>query len=361
MGLYKQVGSPYWSYRFTFQGQRINHTTRQRDLKLAKKMYEHERSQYILGERIHEVRPAKLKDLIADYLEYSRTNKRSYLDDVSLAGRILAFFGDCMAQEVTQQSIERYKGARREKRVGDHLLSGSTINRELAFLKVVFSKAMTWKKANHNPVLGMKFYNERDKARVRYLTQDQQERLVGVCPPALRRIVLVALRTGLRQSEIMGIRWQDVDMATNQITVTKTKNGRKRYIPLHGDVAELLSQMPRTSEYVFQRPNGGPPKWDKALRLAWEKALATAGITDFRFHDTRHSLASQLAMRGASLQAIAAILGHSTTRMAERYAHLSPAHVSATLALLPSLSKETTAKQGRHAGAVEAKSGQLVP
>lgn len=341
MGLYKQSGSPFWHYRFSLRGTRIHGTTKVKDRKLAQKIYEHERAQYVLGEKTHEVRPIKLKELIADYLEYSKANKRSYRDDVSLASRVLGHFGDCMAQEVSQQSLERYKAVRRTKKVGEHMLSGSTINRELAFLKVVFSKAMVNKKANHNPVLGVKFFNEREKSRVRYLTQDEQERLLNVCPPELRRIVLVALRTGARQSELLGIRWRDVDPVTNQITIPKAKGGRRRYIPLHGDVAELLSKMPRTGEYVFQGHNAGPVVWDGALRNAWEKSLVTAGIQDFRFHDLRHTTASHLAMRGASLQAIAAILGHSTTQMAERYAHLSPSHVSATLALLPSLAPKT--------------------
>ena len=154
---------------------------------IRQKIYEHERAQYVLGEKTHEVRPLKLKELIDDYLEYSKANKRSYRDDVSLAGRVLAHFGDCMAQEVTQQSIERYKTVRHEKKVAEHMLSGSTINRELAFLKVVFSKAVTWKKAQHNPVLGVRFFNEREKARVRYLTQAQQENLqVNVRRPVER-------------------------------------------------------------------------------------------------------------------------------------------------------------------------------
>jgi len=91
--------------------------------------------------------------------------------------------------------------------------------------------------------------------------------------------------------------------------------------------------------------------------MAWEKSLATAGIQDFRFHDLRHTTASQLAMRGASLQAIAAILGHSSTRMAERYSHLSPAHVSATLALLPSLSKKAPGNRAGKDASVVAKRG----
>jgi integrase len=161
----------------------------------------------------------------------------------------------------------------------------------------------------------------------------------------------------MRQSEILNIRWRDIDAVRYQVTIPKSKGGGKRYIPLHNDVAEIFSQMPRTGEYVFQGPKAGPIFWDGPLRTQWEKALVSACITDFRFHDLRHTTASQLAMRGASLQAIAAILGHSSTRMAERYAHLSTTHISDTLALLPSLSKKAQDNRARKDASVVAKRG----
>ena len=340
MGLYRQPGSRFWNYRFSFRGKRIFGSTKQRDRRLAQRIFEHERAQYVLGEKTTEVRPVKLGVLIDEYLSnYSRIHKRSYNDDVSLKNRVLSYFGDCMASEVTEETIERYKSVRRQKKIGDtgKTVSGATINREINFLKGVFTKAIAWKRVKHNPVKGVSLFNEKDRARVRYLTQDEQERLLKAAPPDLRRIILVALRTGARRGEILAMKWTDVDFVTNQITLPKTKNGQKRYIPLHGDVAELLSKMPRIGAYVFQDRDGEPLKWNGHRDRMWEKTIAAAGITDFKFHDLRHCVASTLAMRGASLQAIAAILGHSSTRMSERYAHLSPNHISATLALLPSL------------------------
>jgi integrase len=361
MGLYRQEGSPYWNYRFSLKGRRIFGSTKQTDKKLAQRIYQHERAQYVLGEKTHEVQPVKLKVLIDEYLEnYSRTHKRSYSDDVSIKNRVLSHFGDCMASEVTEQSIERYKAVRRQKKIGGKgkTVSGSTVNREINFLKGVFTKAIAWKRVKDNPVKGVSLFNEKDRARVRYLTQDEQERLLKMAPPDLRRLILVALRTGARRGEILNMRWADVDFVTNQITLPKTKNGKKRYIPLHGDVAELLSKMPRTGDYVFQDNNGKPMKWSGHRDKIWGKTIASAEITDFNFHDLRHCVASTLAMRGASLQAIAAILGHSSTRMSERYAHLSPNHISATLALLPSLAGKQVWETHGQAGAVEAKSAK---
>src|SRR2546425_906800 len=110
MGLYRQKGSRFWHYRFSLRGRRIFGSTKQREKRLAQRVYQHERAQYVLGEKTNEVQPVKLKVLIDEYLEnYSRTHKRSYSDDVSLKNRVLKYFGDCLASEVTQQSIERYK------------------------------------------------------------------------------------------------------------------------------------------------------------------------------------------------------------------------------------------------------------
>lgn len=354
MGIYKHPNSPYWYYSFTIHGKSVCKSSKVTDKKLAKKIFEHERSQFVLGEKTGEVRPVKLKDLINDFLEYGKVHKRSYWDDVSISRRVLEYFGEnVMADEVGRESVEKFMAFRKQKIVGDHPISGGTINLEVMFIKAVYNRELKAKRprVKHNPTTGVKLFDTRDRARTRHLTPDEQRRLLDACAsaPMLRRIVLTALRTGLRQNEILALKWRDIDPTSGMVKITRTKSGKPRFVPLHADLVEMLNSLPRASEYVFpymQKPGErglgegnkqGHAVWDGALRQAWDRALATAGIKDFRFHDLRHTVASDLAMKGASLQAIAAILGHATTRMSERYAHLSPNFVGATLALLPSL------------------------
>jgi integrase len=361
MGLYRQAGSPYWHYRFSYQGRRIFGSTKQRARILAQKIFDRERSEYILGRRTGETKSIKLRNLVDDYLQFSAVHNRSHKDNLSLSKKILAFFGtDVMACEIKPERIEKYQAYRKAMKVGGRegttrLVSGSTINREVSFLRSVFSRGVKNGKIGENPAGRVKFFNERERARTRYLSFDHAERLLKVCPPDLRQVVLVALRTGMRQSEIMSLRWQDVDVTTNQIMIRKSKSGKPRFIPLHPDVQAILRNLPRTSDFVFPNSNGGPGIWDGALRFAWESAKDEVGIQDFRFHDLRHTAASHLVLKGASLQVVAEILGHGDLRMTQRYAHLSPEFKAAAIALLP---RSAVARVARNRAPEAARSGE---
>ena len=141
--------------------------------------------------------------------------------------------------------------------------------------------------------------------------------------------VVLALSTGGRRMEILGLSWNDVDFNRGIITLHETKNGDRRVLPLAGHALELMKQHKKvrhvTSSLVFPGKNINNPV---DLRTPFETVLKRAEITDFRWHDLRHSCASYLAMNGASLAEIAEILGHKTLQMVKRYAHLSEAHTS---------------------------------
>jgi integrase len=138
---------------------------------------------------------------------------------------------------------------------------------------------------------------------------------------------VLALSTGMRQAEIMTLPWEQIDFERKSITLYKTKNGEIRVVPLVGLAsAELMSHgkvRNLKNPYVFPGRHIASANFP---RQAWEKALERAEITDFHFHDCRHSAASELAMNGASLHEIAAVLGHKTLAMVQRYAHLSEQH-----------------------------------
>ena len=144
----------------------------------------------------------------------------------------------------------------------------------------------------------------------------------------------------MRQGEIMGLTWDDVDLHQGRITLYETKNGEIRVVPLVGKALELLTSKAkaRTEEKVRRIDTNllfpGKVKRDKPmdLRAPWMAALKKADIEDFNFHGCRHSAASYLAMNGASLAEIAEVLGHKTLQMVKRYAHLSEAHTAGVVA-----------------------------
>jgi integrase len=212
----------------------------------------------------------------------------------------------------------------------------ATVIRYLATLSHVFTYAeqeLEW--VDSHPVKKVRRPAE-PGGRVRFLDEDERGRLLEACrqsgDPRLYPLVVLALSTGGRQGELLGLRWRDVDLDRKVATLHQTKNGERRALPLSGLAFDLLCDLSSTvqhqgADYVFADARGRA----EFPRTEWENALARAEVGDFRFHDLRHSAASYLAMNGATLAEIAEILGHKTLAMVKRYAHLSHQHVASVV------------------------------
>lgn len=173
------------------------------------------------------------------------------------------------------------------------------------------------------------------RGRVRFLSDDERSRLINVCKNSSNKdlylIVVLALSTGMRKSEILNLRWDDsIDLERSKIVVNDSKNGDRRSLPLTGLALELMKtrklELPDTTGLVFPSQKVQKPQKPIDIRSAWETAVKKANLKDFKFHDLRHSAASYLAMNGASLVEIAEVLGHRTLSMVKRYSHLSEDH-----------------------------------
>lgn len=217
------------------------------------------------------------------------------------------------------------------------LRSAATINRYLAVLSHLFTMAIKeWGWIEENPLRKVTKPKE-PRGRVRFLSDDERTRLLAECKKSeshyLYTAVVLALSTGGRRMEILGLNWKDIDFNRGIITLHETKNGERRILPLAGHAFELIKQHAKVRHVncalVFPGKSFTNPV---DLRTPFETALKRAEIADFRWHDLRHSCASYLAMNGASLAEIAEILGHKTLQMVKRYAHLSDAHTSKVVA-----------------------------
>ncbi len=215
----------------------------------------------------------------------------------------------------------------------------ATVNRYLAILSHAFSVAITeWDWLSANPLQRVKRLPE-PRGRVRFLSDVERRRLLEVCTtsaqPLLLPVVVLALSTGARKMELLGLTWRDVDLRRGQLILEETKNRERRAVPLTGRALAMMQELARVrridTALCFPRRDGRMPI---DLRYAWAQALAAAQIADFRFHDLRHSAASYLAMNGASLVEIAEVLGHQTLQMVKRYAHLSEAHTTRIVATM---------------------------
>ena len=215
--------------------------------------------------------------------------------------------------------------------------SSASVNRYLAVLSHAFTIAIKeWGWLDDSPMRKISKLKELNSV-VRFLSDEERERLLLACKesknPYLYTVVVMALSTGARKMEIMGLTWKDVDLKMEVIRLTKTKNGEFRAVPLQKHALDLVRAMSKVrridTDLLFPGDN---PKTPAELRKPWVEALQRARVTDFRFHDLRHSAASYLAMNGATLAEIAEVLGHKTLQMVKRYAHLSEQHTSKVVA-----------------------------
>lgn len=247
--------------------------------------------------------------------------------------------GSYALADVTPALIAEY----RDKLAGGVTVRGSqrnpaTVVRYMAALSVAYTQAVNeWGWIDASPMRKVKKPTE-SRGRVRFLSDEERARLLKACKessnPYLYTVVVLALSTGMRQGEIMGLTWDVVDLNKGRAILHETKNGERRAVALTGHALELLKELGKVrridSKLLFPSKEIAPQKPQKPmdLRTPWETALKKAEISDFKFHDLRHSAASYLAMNGASLAEIAEVLGHKTLQMVKRYAHLSEGHTA---------------------------------
>ena len=229
-----------------------------------------------------------------------------------------------------------YKSGKTEKPRSD-----ATVNRYLASLSPVMKAASDdWEWITDNPCRKVRRGKE-SRGRTRFLSTDERNRLLAACDqatdtPELKTLVLLAITTGGRRGELSGLRWRDVDLKRNRVIFVDTKNGETRAAPLAGPALNAMQEWAKVRPLDSTAPVF-PGRTDKTknkpldFQRAWMTALKRAELSDFRFHDLRHTAASYLAMNGAGIREIADILGHKTLAMVQRYSHLTQDHKAAVV------------------------------
>jgi len=304
-----------------------------------------------------------LGDYIRDhYAPWAKANQKAGQATVDAIG---AVFGDLYDRELAALSpfeIERIKAARLKAGI-----KPSTVNRDLSRIRGALSRAVDWSLIETHPMRTVKATKGADDSRVRYLSKPEEKALRKALEareaqakdkrrsynkwlaergreplPAfkgysdhLAPMTLLALNTGMRRGELLGLRWEDVDLPgkTLKVTAGNAKSRKARHIPLNREALEVLRTTRKDGEagLVFPSPKG---KRMGNINSSWEALLEAAGIEGFRFHDLRHTFASRLVMAGVDLNTVRELLGHSDIRMTLRYAHLAPDKLAQAVALL---------------------------
>ncbi|HEY3175776.1 MAG TPA: site-specific integrase [Candidatus Polarisedimenticolia bacterium] len=258
-------------------------------------------------------------------------NKRCHeWAEVEIESNLIPFFGETYLTAITPLTISGYM-ARREK----DGLAATTINNERAVLSKVMALAVEWGRRHDNPVLHVP---EREvlKGDPRFLTHKEADKLIEKAHRHLKPILITALETGGRRSEVLGLEWGHVklDRGLLYFDQTNTKSGRRREIPLTPTLHAALSGLSKVRS-ISGRVFTWRGKRLVSVRTAFEKARTDAGLgAEVTFHTLRHTFASWYAMRGGDLFRLKELLGHGDIKTTMIYAHLSPEHMKAAVPLM---------------------------
>lgn len=358
MSIFRRGAVWYGSYT-TPGGKRIKESLGTEDRKQAQELHDRRKAELWRIERLGDFPDVTFEEACLRWLE-EKAHKKSLDADKGRIGFWLMHFEGVLLKDISEAKIyaavsrmtnrkakERWEQravsmAKKGLDIGEYkpaAVSTSTKAKHLALMKALMRAAeREWKWIEKSPVI--KVPQERNK-RVRWLEPAEAKRLIEECPEPLKSTVEFALATGLRRSNIVDLKWQQIDLQRKVAWIypEESKSGRAIGVALN-EMAEsvLKRQIGRHHNWVFvhtesvKRNDGTTTASIRKMRVdsntAWRAALKRAGIEDFRFHDLRHTWASWLIQAGVPLSALQEMGGWESIEMVQRYAHLAPNHLT---------------------------------
>lgn len=358
MSIFRRGSVWYGSYT-TPGGKRIKESLGTEDRKQAQELHDRRKAELWRIERLGDFPDVTFEEACLRWLE-EKAHKKSLDADKGRIGFWLMHFEGVLLKDIGEAKIyaavsrmtnrkakERWEQramsmAKKGLDIGEYkpaAVSTSTKAKHLALMKALMRAAeREWKWIEKSPVI--KVPQERNK-RVRWLEPAEAKRLIEECPEPLKSTVEFALATGLRRSNIVDLKWQQIDLQRKVAWIypEESKSGRAIGVALN-EMAEsvLKRQIGRHHNWVFvhtesvKRNDGTTTASIRKMRVdsntAWRAALKRAGIEDFRFHDLRHTWASWLIQAGVPLSALQEMGGWESIEMVQRYAHLAPNHLT---------------------------------
>lgn len=332
MGLFKSGKNWGIDYRYPpgRHGKRIREVIGPKDearIVLAKRI---EDIRHGRNPELRRIEPKPFDGMVKEFLERHANGLRHPKSVKSSTEILKLHFSGKTLQEIGPKEIENFRTARLAAGVAK-----GTINRQRSCLSKMFNCAIDWGYyGGENPVRRVKAYQE-SPGRVRWLTADEADKLVEKATAYLRPIVVTALHTGGRLTEVLRLKWEDIDLERGVLYFdqTNTKSGKQREIPIDAELAAVLRERKRVRsiagdarEFLFTWRG----KAVSRLTTAFEKARKRAELgPDVTFHVLRHSFASWYMINGGDLYRLQKYLGHSEITLTQRYAHLSPDYMKA--------------------------------
>ncbi len=274
-----------------------------------------------------------LDDIYKPYLSANLrngvNNSENVTETIASLKRGFREFDGLRLTDITPLLIEKWRQRRHSEGI-----STARINRQMNDLRACLNRAVKWGALESNPLDKVERTKVDTSAKVRFLSPDEEVRLRNALSVRqtyadhIKPAVLLSLNTGLRQGELLKLKWSDIDLDLKNLTVRGegSKSGNTRHVPLNEEALMELKKWKdqpgvKSLTYVFADTDGQP---FGNMRTSWEGVLHEAQISDFRWHDLRHDFASKLVMAGVDLNTVRELLGHSDYKMTLRYAHLAP-------------------------------------
>ena len=336
-GIY-QRGSTYWIRYAGADGKTVYESTGSKLKKIAEGLLTDKKKEIkdvrsgIITEVTKKPIPAyTFSDLKDKYMNWVNGRHDSARVTGYILNQTLEHFGNLPLQSFSMQIVEQYQT--------DLILGGkknASTNKYVSLTKAMFTKALDWKmitEATLKDIRKVKLLPE--DRRLRFISKEECKELIDCCAGHLKPIVITALNSGMRKSEVLSLEWdKHIDLKHSFILLDKTKNRERREIPINDTLRRVLQSITRRLDvpYVFFNPKTGQRVLD--IKSSFPTACRKAKITDFRFHDLRHTFASHLVMAGVDLTTVSKLLGHKSIKMTLRYAHLAPAHLKNAVGIL---------------------------
>ena len=322
--MFKRSG--VWWTCIRHNGSKIQKSLETPDKKLARAIEAKIRTEIVEGSYFEKLvgRNKTFKDMMDKFMkEYapkvSNNMQRSYSTSLK---HLNPFFGESNLLSISPKMVSRYKVLR-----NDEGAATASVNRELSMLSKAFNLASReWEWLRDNPASRVpkdKENNERD----RWLTKDEEKKILDNSPEWLREIIIFNLNTGLRIQELLSLEWSRVNLLRKTIIIQETKNGSPKTLPLNKIALDVLNQRSKVRSiknyFVFFNREGKKIN-PNVLRKSFYTVLRKVGIENLWLHDLRRTFATRLAQAGVDLYKISKLLGHKDIKMTQRYAHHCP-------------------------------------
>lgn len=323
MSLYRRKDSPYWWTKITIPGHAsVQESTRTASKRQAREYENRRESELWRTLKLGDTPRHTWEEAVLRYLTET-AHKRDHRGDRQRLAWLYPHLEGRPLNTLTRELLDRIMAARTDLKPG-------SINRYLATVRAILRKAhREWGWLDTIPTLRLR---EEPKRRVRWITQDEAARLLAALPDHVADMAEFSLATGLRMSNVTGMRWNQTDLGRRLAWIHADQNKSKKdlAVPLNDSAVEVLRRCwGKHPDSVFTYA-GRPIK--RPDILTWQRACKIAGITDFRWHDLRHTWASWHVQAGTSLQTLMELGGWSSYDMVLRYAHLAGEHLHAAAA-----------------------------